>query len=568
MRYTRLVTTTTRQAPRGANTPGHAALVKGGFIRSLGQGLFSLLPLGVRVMSRICDLIRGEMEQLGGQEVLLPLVNPVEIWQQSGRDSVLGDDLVKFRDAGGKRVVLAPTHEEAMVELVRSVLTSYRQLPLFLFQFQEKYRNEKRTRAGLIRTREFVMKDGYSFHRSSTGLNNFFPRVFGAYERIFAACNVPTITAEASVGMMLGDRSYEFLMPCNFGDDTVTSCPSCGYAANKDVAVGTLSIPAEPPRAATSVATSDARTIREIARQLDLPLDRVAKTMVYAHDDLTILAVVRGDQEVSTEKLAHLLGAASVRLADRDRLVSIGIDPAFVSPIGLPDAARAEGLRVVVDAVAAATPNLAISTNAPDAHMINVNFGRDIEGDLVGDIARVLPGAACIQCGGTLVEERVVELGNIFKLGDYYTRRMRLSLVDIDGKRIFPTMGAYGIGIGRLMAAIAEANTDRRGIIWPARLAPYCFFLMGIGRSRSVSRTADAIHDQFPDIVLYDDRKVSISTKFRDADLIGIPYRVIVSARTLDKNEVEILERGKAGVTRVSIDELPDTFQTMTGGSM
>ena len=566
MRYSRLVSTTTRQTPRGARTPGHIALVKGGFVRSLSQGLFSLLPLGVRVMARLTDLIRHEMEGLGGQEVLLPLVNPIEIWQQSGRQAFLGDDLVQFLDAGGKRVVLAPTHEEAMVELVRSVLTSYRQLPMFLYQFQEKYRNEKRTRAGLIRTREFVMKDGYSFHRSSTELNNFFPKVFSAYERIFRACNVPTITAEAAVGMMLGERSYEFLMPCSFGDDTVTYCPSCGYAANKDVAVGSLEIPSEPPRAAQPARTVDARTIRRISEQLDLPPDRIAKTMVYSDGSRVILAVVRGDQEVSTEKLAHLLGAPSVRLAERGQLESMGIDPAYVSPLDLPDTADRAGICIVVDAVVAATPNLAISANSADTHMVNVNFGRDVDGDLMGDVARVLPGASCIQCGATLVEERVVELGNIFKLGDYYTRRMRLSLVDVNDRRIYPSMGAYGIGMGRLLGAIAEANTDKRGIAWPTRLAPYTFFLMGIGRARNVSRTADSIHERFPDQVLYDDRRVSISTKFRDADLIGIPYRIIVSARTLDRNEIEILERGKAGVQRVAIDDLGDCFQQLTGG--
>jgi prolyl-tRNA synthetase len=386
--------------------------------------------------------------------------------------------------------------------------------------------------------------------------------------------------------MMLGDRSFEFLMPCSFGDDTVTYCSACGYAANKDVAVGTLAIPAESPRDASEVKTSEARTIRDIARQLDLPAGRVAKTMVYTGrasggssgsgtgadtakergGDLTILAVVRGDQEVSPEKLAHLLGIPSVRLANRDHLEAIGIDPAFVSPLDLPSTAATHGVRVVVDTVAAATPNLAISTNRSDAHMTNVNFGRDIEGDLVGDIARVLPGAACIQCGSTLVEERVVELGNIFKLGDYYTSRMNLSIVDVDGKRVHPSMGAYGIGIGRLLAAIAEANTDKRGIAWPPRLAPYSFFLMGIGRSRNVRRSADSIHEQFQHTVLYDDRRVSISTKFRDADLMGIPYRIIVSARTLDNDEVEILERRKAGARHVPIDLLAETIHELAGG--
>jgi prolyl-tRNA synthetase len=554
-----------REDPKGATSPGHAALLKGGFVRSVSQGLYSLLPLGLRVMSRLTTLIRNEMERLGGQEVLLPLVNPSEIWEQSGRDAIFGDEIIRFRDRGGKRVLLAPTHEEAMVELVRSVLSSYRQLPIFLFQFQEKYRNERRTRAGLIRTREFVMKDGYSFHRSSAELNNFFPQVFQAYKRIFDSCNVPTITAEAAVGMMLGERSYEFLMPCSVGDDWVTRCPSCGYAANKDVAVGTLEAAPESPREVHSQCTHDARRIRDMAEQLELPSSRLAKTMVYCDGDRTILAVVRGDQEVSPEKLAHLTGASRVRLAEADHLEKLGLDPAYISPI---DLRRGDDspITIVVDTVVTATPNLAMAANDPHHHAVDVNFGRDFEGEIVGDIARVLPGAKCIHCGTVLDEERVVELGNIFKLGDYYTRRMKLSLIDAAGRRIYPSMGAYGIGMGRLLAAVAEANTDKRGIAWPSHLAPYCFFLMGIGRSRSVARIADSIHEEFPRHVLFDDRKLSISAKFRDADLIGIPYRIIVSPRTLEQGHLEILERGTPGARRVQLENLGSVVAELSEG--
>jgi prolyl-tRNA synthetase len=545
MRYSRLVSRTVRETPKSIRAPSHALLLRGGFIRPLAQGLYSFLPLGARVLGKLTGLIREEMEALGGQEVVLPLANPESIWEASGRASMYGEDMIHFRDRGGHGLVLAPTHEEAMVDLVKSLVTSYRELPIFLFQFQTKFRNEERPRAGLIRTREFVMKDAYSFHRSFAELNNFFPRVFQAYARIFERCRIPAVPAEAAVGMMMGDRSFEFLMPCEHGDDTVIRCESCGYTANADVAIGDLDRPEEDAGEIARLDTGGAHTMGQVSRTLGIPRSRLAKTIVYSDDGGLVLAVVRGDQEVSPEKLRTIGGGEPLRLAEREELEFHGILPDFVSPIGLPrDVMELDiSVRVIVDNVVAETPNLALAANEEGVYLTNVNYGRDFEAEIVEDIARVLPGARCHHCGGELVTERVLELGHIFRLGSHYCERANLALVDAKGARFHPWMGSYGLGLGRLMAAVVEANRDKRGINWPPELAPYRYFLMAIGRSAKLARIAEQIHDDIGDDVLFDDRRESISAKFRDADLIGVPYKIILSHRTAERGEVELISR-------------------------
>lgn len=569
MRYSRLVSRTVRESPKSIRVPSQALLLRGGFVRPLSQGLYAYLPLGARVIRRLRALVEKEMIALGGQEVLLPLVNPLKMWSQSGRDALYGDDIVRFSDRTGKQLVLAPTHEEAMVDLVNSAVTSYRELPVFLYQFQTKFRNEERTRGGLIRTREFVMKDAYSFHRSFTELNNFFPRVFDAYRRIFETCGIPAVAAEASVGMMMGDRSYEFLMPTEFGDDEVIRCASCGYTANADVAVGDLDSPEEEPEKVHRVQTGAAHTMKQLARELDIPRSRLAKTMVYARPNELIFAVVRGDQEVSADKLGALLRQSGLTLADRESLTFHGILPDFVSPVGLAtDVMNLDvGVRVVVDDVVARTANLTIATNEEGVYLSNANHGRDFNGEVVGDISRVLPGATCHHCGGELRKERVLELGHIFRLGDYYTRRLKLSLVDSKGRRFYPMMGSYGMGLGRLMAAVAEANLDKRGIAWPADLAPFRYFLMAIGRSHKLARIAEGIHDELGDDVLFDDRRESISAKFKDADLIGVPYRLILSHRTAERGEVELISRDQPVPRKLPLSGLARALEDITEGS-
>ncbi|TVQ20339.1 MAG: proline--tRNA ligase [Spirochaetaceae bacterium] len=566
MLYSKLVGKTSRDRPRSVRSRGQELLRRGGFIAPLAQGLYSFLPLGYRVVQRITDLVRSEMRALDGQEVLLPVVNPLELWNRSGRESILGRDMIRFRDASSRAMVLAPTHEEAMVELVKSMIGSYRDLPLFLYQFQTKYRNELRPRGGLLRTREFVMNDGYSFHRSFTDLNNFLPKVYAAYERILKSCRVPFLTAEAAVGAMMGDRSFEFLMPFDGGDDTVITCPGCSYAANREVAVGTVAVDSGAPKPTATVHVGDVVSIAEVAAKIGVPTSRLGKTMIYSCEAGIVFAVVRGDQMVSEEKLARVLNVAAVRRADSQELSFLGIDPLVASPLGLPSDLLAldGGIRTVVDTVVAESSNLVFAANEPEVRYVNVNFGRDYDGEIVADISQVGGGARCVDCNTPLVLQRVIELAHVFRLGDYYSRRLRLTLTDSNKRRFNPLMGAYGIGIGRLMAATAEANNDRRGLNWPHHLAPFRVYLAGIGRSPRVARGVEAIHDELADCLL-DDRMVSISTKFRDADLIGVPYRVIVARRFEDDGEVEILTRGSTRVIRAHASQIASAIEQIAG---
>jgi prolyl-tRNA synthetase len=568
MRFSALATTTSRERPRGARSRGQELLHRGGFVRPLSQGLYSYLPLGFRVLSRLTRVIRREMEELGGQEVLLPVVNPLDLWSRTGRDEILGDEMIRFRDRSGKTLVLSPTHEEAAVELVKSIVASYRDLPVFIYQFQTKYRNEMKTRGGTLRTREFVMKDGYSFHRSATELNNFIPKIWAAYERIFRHCRVPYLTAQAANGVMMGERSFEFLMPFEHGDDSVISCPACGYAANRDVAVAVVDVEREPPADVEIVETGDDFTMSDLATRLEVPQSRLGKTMVYSSADTVVLAVVRGDQQVSEEKLAGATGIMTLRRSSRDEILAFGLNPEDVSPLDLPaDLLELDmAVHVVVDHLVARTPNLIFPANEHGYRVRNVNFGRDFDGDQVADVSRVIPGARCTQCGTALMDQRAIELGHIFRIGTHYSRSLKLSLVDSTRRTFHPALGAYGIGVGRLMAAVAEANADKRGIAWPHHLAPYYVLLMGIGKSPTIAQLLDSLHDELAENALLDDRPVSISTKFRDADLIGIPFRVIVGPRAVESGYVELLERGSTHVERVRLDDVHPILASRTGG--
>lgn len=560
MRYSRLLAHTLRAAPHGVRSVSYQLLVRAGFIRSLGNGLFSFLPLGHRVLRNIKRIVSEEMEAIGGQEVMVPLVNPRELWERTGRVDALQNDLARFTDRSGKALVLAPTHEEAMVELVRDCLNSYRNLPLLIYQYQLKFRDEEKTRCGLMRTKEFLMKDGYSFHRTFADLNNFFPRMFRTYRRIFERCHVDVIPAEAGVGYMGGDRSFEFLMESPCGDDTLTICDNCGYHANAEIAVGLRDIKREAPKELEKVATPDCRTMRRLSRYLERPLTELAKPMVYRAGSELLIVVVRADHEVSIEKLQRVVGEPVQGLAAIELVEELGLAPGYLSPIGLdwtePSAGTVSDIRVVVDEVAANSPNLVYGANEPGMHFLNGNFGRDYDADLVGDVARIPEGSRCVHCGHELSQRRVTELGHIFRLGDFYSRTMDLFYRGERSEKIYPLMGSYGIGLGRLISGIVEQNHDEKGIIWPVEIAPFSGFLMSIGRSPTVRRIAESLYEELGDRVLYDDRHESIGTKMKDADLIGIPIRVVVSADTVQDGTVEVRLRRSHEVRRVPIEEI------------
>lgn len=528
--------------------------MQAGYIRPLGRGLYSELPLGTRVIERLTRLIRFEMERVGGQEVRVPVVNPAELWKRGGRSEFLHRDIVRFADRDGHELLLAPSHEEAMVQLAKDALHSCRELPVFLFQFQTKFRDEEHTRFGMIRAKEFVMKDGYSFHRSTYDLNNFFPKVFAAYQRIFNRCRIEVTSAEAGVGFMGGEKAYEFLMPAENGDNTLVVCDHCGYRANRDIAKGIK----EPVEAAlepsVEVHTPGCTTMGKLARALGLSRNRLAKPLVYRYRDGFVVAVVRGDYELSEEKLSNHLGAPLYGLASPDELAALGLVPGFISPVGRDD------LLVVVDDAVASSPNLVFGANRRDYHMLNVNFARDYVTERVADIAQVNNHDRCLQCHRQMRTQRTIEVGNIFKLGDFYTRRLGLQMQDERGRWFHPHMGSYGIGLGRLLSCVVESNADDRGLRWPEALAPFQVYLMGIGSSPGVKRVVDAIYQEIPDETLLDDRSESTGVRFKDADLLGIPWRVVVAPQLLGKGVVELQSRWNGDRREIAVEAVARTI--------
>ncbi|MDA3810114.1 MAG: proline--tRNA ligase [Spirochaetaceae bacterium] len=538
MRYSRLFGKTKIETQNELFQDSYSMLFKAGFTRSLGQGLYCFLPLGLRVLRNVKRIITAEMELLGGSEIQVPLVNPADLWEESGRKETMGSSLIRFHDYRNSEMVLAPTHEEAVVSLVKQSLHSYRDFPIFLFQFQTKFRNEVRTRGGMVRTREFEMSDSYSFHRSYSDLNNFFPKVFAAYERIFKQCSIPIITAESEVGLMHGSRAYEFLTVDKQGKDIVVYCESCGYRAREDVALAIKHNHADRLKPLVEVETGNQKTMKKISKFLSIPFERLGKTMIYSSDVGLVMAVVRADHEVSREKLCRYLSIPFLKPASKEELDNIGLIPGFMSPINPPD-----DLLIVVDDTVVNSSNLAIASNKEGFYYLNANFGRDFDCYHVADISRIKEGDLCLSCGEPLKEVNALELGNLFKLDDFFTKKMNLQFQDEEGIKLYPWMGSYGIGLGRLIVAIAEANHDERGIVWPFDLAPYKYFLMGIGKSLTINKYVDEIEELLGPDVLVDDRSESISKKFRDADLIGIPLRIVVSARYIEDEQIELCDR-------------------------
>jgi prolyl-tRNA synthetase len=561
MRYTALFGKTLRDVPQSIRTESHALLHRAGYIRQMGSGLFSYLPLGMRVLARLQRLIGEQMQALGGQEICAPVVTPAEQWRRSGRLEWIAE-LVRFRDRQGRELVLSPTHEEAFVEIVRSALGSHREFPLFLYQFQIKFRDEERPGDGLVRTREVYMHDAYSFHRSYQDLNNFFPSAFKAYRGIFDRCGIQTFAGEAGVGYIGGEKSYEFLMPTQSSDHTIILCDRCGYCASGEVAVGGKQYLREEAKELSRVPTPGTTTIEELARLLGLPRKRMAKSLVYTTPRGLVMAVLRGDYELAVEKLSAYLKMPVYRPATEEELSSAGLVPGYLSPIGL-----SSSLRVVVDDAVARSANLVFGANEPGFHLLNGNFERDFRSGEVSDISLTTGARICLQCGGTLREIQALEVGHIFKLGDYYTRAMGLAVQDERGGLFHPHMGCYGVGLGRLMDAVVRANHDSAGIVWPPQLAPFSLYLMSVGKSPSVAAATEELHTAFGERCLYDDRPEYPGVKFADADLLGLPLRLVVAAKHLAEGKVELKERRNGKLHLVATGRLERALEELLGGA-
>jgi prolyl-tRNA synthetase len=558
MRLSQLFFTSLRDDPAEAEMVSHRLLVRAGYVRQLGAGIYSLLPLGFRVQQRIEQVIREEIDAIGGQEMEMPVVHPADLWRQSGRYAKIGPEMARFKDRGGRDMVLAMTHEEVVAQLVGDLVSSYRQLPLILYHFQTKFRDEPRARGGLIRVREFVMKDSYSIDIDQAGLDHSYDLHHAAYVRIFERLGLSVVAVGSDVGIMGGTGAHEFMVINPHGEDTLVLCDACGYAANQQIAGVAVPPPmAEEQLPAEEVDTPGTDTILALARHLDVPTSRTAKAAFFvAGDGRLITAIVRGDFDVNETKLSNAVKATGgLRPATAEEIRAAGMEPGYGSPVGAHDTV------VVVDALAASSPNLVAGANKPGVHLRNVNAGRDYTPDATVDIANVRGGDACPDCGQPVRLAQGIEVGNIFKLGTDFTVSLGAAFLTEDGERRHPIMGSYGIGLGRAMACVVEDHHDEKGIVWPREVAPYRAHLVAIGAARApaVSEAAEALYARLTDEgvpVLYDDRDESPGVKFTDAELLGMPTIVTVSPRSLAAGGVEVTDRASGDRSVRPIDEL------------
>jgi prolyl-tRNA synthetase len=566
MRMTKLFSQTLREKPADAEIASHELLVRAGFIHQLAAGIFTYLPLAKRSLNKIESILRQEINAIGGQEIEMPVVNSADVWKETGRWYSVGSELARFTDRSGRDMVLAMTHEEVIADLLRSEIKSYRQLPQLLYHIQTKWRDDPRPRAGLIRVREFTMKDSYSLDRDEAGLDAQYRNHYRAYFNIFHRCALPVIAVGSDVGMMGGSMAHEFMYLTPAGEDTLMLCDQCDYAANRQIATFQKPEPAaEEAKEREPVETPGAKTIAGLAEMLGIPESKTAKAVfmtatrsVDGEDrEGLVLAILRGEMDLNETKLANAIGAKSLRPAEEDEIAASGAVPGYASPMGL------EGVLVVVDDLIPRAPNLVAGANRAGYHERNVNYGRDYEADVVADIAAAEEGSPCPHCGSPLHAERGVEVGNIFKLGTRYSQAMGATFLDEAGQELPVVMGSYGIGTGRLLACVAEAHHDDDGLIWPLTVAPYQVHLLSL---RGGEQEAEQLYDRLVESgyeVLYDDRDESPGVKFADADLLGMPIRLTVSRRSLDAGGVELKRRDRGDAEIVPVDETDARLQVV-----
>jgi len=551
MRWSQLYIPTLREDPAEADAASHRLLLRAGFIRQLMAGHYSLLPLGVRVRAKIINVIREEMNGIGAQEFLLPSMQPAWIWEKTGRLAAIGEELFRLTDRKGAEMVLGLTHEEIFAYLSLE-LSSYRELPQFWYQFQTKFRDEPRPKSGLLRVREFTMKDSYSFDVDEAGLDVSFQAHRGAYERIFARLGIPAIAVEASSGNMGGKDSIEFMCPAEAGEDLVATCPAGDYAANLEKATSALPpIEDEPgPAAPEQLPTPGVRTIEDLATQYGKPADRQIKTLVYVIGGDPTLVLLRGDHPLAEQKLIDATGTADVRPAQADEIrEALGASPGSLGAVGVSD------LPIVADLALQGRRNMTTGANIDGVHLTGVDVARDIPVGRWADLREVTAGEPCPLDGTPLEIIRAIEVGHIFKLGRKYTTALGASVLGPDGASITPIMGSYGIGVERAMAVIAEVHHDDVGLVWPVNVAPAEVTVLLLSpKDEAVVTAAEAIYSELRAAgvdTLIDDRDERPGVKFRDAELVGIPCRVSVGSRDLADGLVEITSRGTGEKERV-----------------
>ena len=560
MRWSRSFIPTLREDPADAEAASHRLLVRAGFMRQLMSGAYSLLPLGLRSLAKVERIVRQEMNKIGAQEFTLPALHPAELWQKSGRWEAVGDVMFRLRDRHGVELCLGLTHEEVFTWLARE-LRSYKELPQLWYQFQTKFRDEERPKSGLLRVREFVMKDSYSFDASREGLDRSFQQHFDAYRRIFERCGVETLAVEASSGAMGGSESVEFMVETDAGEDWVAACAACGYAANVEKA--TASLPAvmdEPgPAAPERFATPGVRTIADLAAFAGgAPAERQIKTLVYVLDAEPVLVLLRGDHELALQKLADASGAREVRQAGADEIRSLlGASAGSLGGVGV------AGRRILADLALEGRRNLTTGANQDDFHVRGVDVARDIAVTAWLDLREVKAGEPCPLCESPLAVKKTVEVGHIFKLGTKYSEVLGASVQGEDGKSLPIIMGSYGIGIGRCLAAVVERNHDAKGIVWPVNVAPFEVVLSVLNpKDVATAEAGERLYEELTKAgidVIIDDRDERPGVKFTDAELVGIPWRLTIGPKGLAAGKLELVRRKDGRKRELDLDKAAET---------
>jgi prolyl-tRNA synthetase len=564
MRLSKLFGKTQREIPAEAETASHQLLLRAGMIAQVAAGVYSYLPLAWRALKKIENIIREEMDAAGGQELMMPVLQPLELWQETGRDQAFGKGLFTLCDRRDRNLCLGPTHEEIVTKLVSQYVRSYRDLPLLLYQIQTKFRDEPRPRAGLLRVREFTMKDLYSFDTDEEGLSRSYNRMLEAYQNIYARCGLPTLLVEADSGAIGGKDSHEFMVVTETGEDEVIYCPECHYSANAEKAQSVKGeAPDEKPLPLEEVKTPGAATIEEVSRFLAIAPSRTLKAVFYVADGELIFVVIRGDLEVNEVKLKNALKCYELRLATEAEVTGAGIVAGAASPVGL------SNIKVVADDSVTSGVNIVAGANQAETHLKNVNYPRDFSADVLTDIARAHAGEQCPRCQGKLLSAHGIEVGHIFKLGTFLSQKLGATFTDPDGLSHPIVMGCYGIGLGRLLAAAIEQNHDDKGIVWPPSIAPYDLYLCPLYFDNpEVAAATERLYNELTQAgweVLFDDRVESPGVKFNDADLLGMPVRVTVSPRTLEKDSAEIKRRTEKQAEVVPLAELAARLKEISG---
>jgi len=567
MKMSRLLAPTLREDPTEAEIASHKLMLRAGLIRKLTSGVYTYLPLGWRIIHKIENIVRQEMDRAGALEVKLPAILPSELWKETGRWDVYGKELFRINDRHDREFCLGPTHEEVITDLVRNNVKSYKELPLNLYQIQTKYRDEIRPRFGVMRAREFIMKDAYSFDRNEAGLEGSYKIMYETYNRIFDRCGLKYKIVHADPGPIGGGFSQEYMVISPTGEDEIMHCEKCDYAASKEMTevkrseMGDARREKQTPKI-EKVKTPNIKTIEELEKFLQVPQNRMIKTLLYKAGDKVIAVLIRGDHELNESRLKKILGREDIEMADAATVEKIsGAPVGFAGPVGL------KGLKIYADRSVTEIDDGITGANEKDAHITHVQYGRDYKADEIDNLRLAKEGDPCPKCGGKLVITRGIEVGHIFKLGTKYSEKMKATYLDEDGKEKQYIMGCYGIGVSRIAGAVIEQNHDEFGIKWPLSIAPYKVAVVPVNiKEKEQSRVAEKIYDDLATAgieVIFDDRDASVGVKLKDMDLIGFPIKVIIGPRSLAEKKIEIKMRSDGKIQSVDIDKAVDKLKEL-----